>query len=55
MLEPGERTGVFRLGADELLIDEAGRSAISMEDLAIALIDEAEQARHRRARFTVGY
>ncbi|GHF59655.1 hypothetical protein GCM10010218_46510 [Streptomyces mashuensis] len=55
LLEPGERTGSYRLGGDELLVDEAGRSAISVEDLAVALVDEAEQARHRRARFTVAY
>ncbi|WP_295811979.1 NAD(P)-dependent oxidoreductase [uncultured Nitratireductor sp.] len=55
LLEPGERTGHYRLGGEELLVDSAGRSAISMEDFAIALVDEAEEARHRRARFTVAY
>ncbi|HVX43541.1 MAG TPA: NAD(P)H-binding protein [Mycobacteriales bacterium] len=55
ILEPGERTGTYRLGADELIIDAAGRSAISMEDLAVALLDEAERPRHRRTRFTVSY
>lgn len=55
LLEPGERTGRYRLGAGELLLDSAGRSAISIEDFAIALLDEAEEARHRRARFTVAY
>ncbi|TMR90554.1 NAD(P)-dependent oxidoreductase [Nonomuraea basaltis] len=55
LLEPGERTGVYRLGRDELLADAAGRSAISMEDLAVALLDEAERPRHHRARFTVAY
>ncbi|MFE2870378.1 NAD(P)-dependent oxidoreductase [Embleya sp. NPDC059259] len=54
-LEPGTRTGSFRLGTDELLVDPDGVSAISMEDLAVALIDEAEQPRHHRARFTVAY
>ncbi|MFI6580925.1 NAD(P)-dependent oxidoreductase [Embleya sp. NPDC050493] len=54
-LEPGIRTGTFRLGTDELLVDNDGVSAISVEDLAVALIDEAEQPRHRRARFTVAY
>ncbi len=49
-LEPGERTGVFRVGGDE----QVG-SSISIEDLAVALLDEAETPRHRRARFTVGY
>lgn len=55
MLMPGERTGKFRLGLDELLTDKAGNSAISMEDYAIALMDEAEQGNHQRARFTVAY
>ncbi|MFG2843937.1 NAD(P)-dependent oxidoreductase [Kitasatospora sp. NPDC048296] len=55
LLEPGVRTGRFRLGLDELLVDAEGDSAISMEDLAIALLDEAENPAHRRARFTVGY
>ncbi|MEU9041733.1 MULTISPECIES: NAD(P)H-binding protein [unclassified Kitasatospora] len=55
LLEPGVRTGRFRLGRDELLVDADGNSAISMEDLAIALLDEVERPAHRRARFTAGY
>ncbi|MFC6019039.1 NAD(P)-dependent oxidoreductase [Plantactinospora solaniradicis] len=55
LLEPGTRTGRYRLGADELLVDADGGSWISMEDLAVALLDEAEQPRHRRARFTVAH
>jgi len=51
----GTRTGKFRLGNDELLFDETGRSSISFEDYAIALVDELERPRHIRARFTVGY
>lgn len=54
-MQPGERTGSFRTGTDELIVDTHARSRISMEDLAVALIDEAETPRHRRARFTVGY
>ncbi len=54
-LEPGVRTGTYRLGKDELVVDAQGRSAISMEDLAVALLDEAENPRHHRTRFTVGY
>lgn len=54
-LVPGERTGAFRLGGDELLVDRNGRSWISMEDYAAALVDELERPRHRRRRFTVGY
>jgi len=52
---PGERTGKFRLGKDALLTGTDGQSRISMEDFAIALIDELEQPRHTRQRFTVGY
>jgi len=52
---PGERTGNFRIGGDQLLSDANGRSWISMEDYAIALADELETPRHSRQRFTVGY
>ncbi|WP_428568109.1 MAG: NAD(P)-dependent oxidoreductase [Solidesulfovibrio sp. DCME] len=51
---PGERTGIFRLGQDRLLTNEAG-SRISFEDYAVALVDEIEQPAHVRQRFTVGY
>lgn len=52
---PGKRTGNYRLGTDELLIDAEGISKISMEDAAAALLDEAERPRHHRTRFTVAY
>lgn len=52
---PGERTGKFRIGADQLLVGENGESKISMEDYAIAMVDELETPRHSRRRFTVGY
>jgi putative NADH-flavin reductase len=55
MLVPGQRTGVFRLGLDDLLIGKDGESRISVEDYAVAMIDELEQPRHSRRRFTVGY
>ncbi|CAM5591957.1 NAD(P)-dependent oxidoreductase [Streptomyces abikoensis] len=55
LLEPGERTGRYRVGADELLTDAEGVSAVSMEDLAVALLDEAERPQHHRTRFTVAY
>ncbi|RAI02270.1 3-beta hydroxysteroid dehydrogenase [Acuticoccus sediminis] len=54
MFVPGERTGSFRLGRDELLVGEGG-SSISFEDYAIALVDELERPAHVRQRFTVGY
>ncbi len=53
--DPGVRTGNYRLGRDQLLIDSAGRSWISMEDYAIAFADELENPQHSRQRFTVGY
>jgi hypothetical protein len=53
--EPGPRTGKFRLAQDELLTAPDGKSSISMEDYAIALVDELEQPQHRRQRFTIGY
>lgn len=55
LFEPGERSGKFRLGDDALLVDGNGKSWISMEDFAIALVDELEKNAHPRARFTVGY
>jgi hypothetical protein len=53
--DPGERTGRYRLGTDQLLIDAQGRSWISMEDYAIAFVDELEEPKHSRQRFAVGY
>jgi putative NADH-flavin reductase len=55
LFEPGERTGKFRIGGDQLLADAAGASRITMEDYAIALVDEIESPKHARQRFTVGY
>ena len=54
-IQPGERTGKFRLGKDDLIADEKGNSSISAEDYAIALVDELENPQHIRARFTIGY
>jgi len=53
--EPGERTGKFRLGTNQLISDAKGESRISMEDYAIALVDELETPQHERERFTIGY
>lgn len=55
VIAPGERTGKFRLGGDQLLVGADGQSRISQEDYAIALIDELEKPAHSRRRFTVGY
>lgn len=51
---PGERTGKFRIGKDQLLANDRG-SSISFEDYAIAMADEIERPVHSRERFTVGY
>jgi len=55
LLTAGERTGVFRLGGDSLLTSAEGKSWITYEDYAVALVDEIEKPAHRRQRFTVGY
>jgi putative NADH-flavin reductase len=52
---PGERTGKFRLGKDQLLTAADGKSWISFEDFAVALADEIERPAHIKSRFTVGY
>ncbi|WP_333770774.1 NAD(P)-dependent oxidoreductase [Streptomyces sp. IBSBF 2435] len=54
-LSPGERTGRHRLGGDALVADADGVSALSYEDMAVVLLDEAEQPRHRGRRFTAAY
>lgn len=55
MLQPGERTGNYRIGKDEPVFDDKGESTISSADLAVAILDEAEQNKHIRARFTAAY
>lgn len=55
MFGPGKRTGTFRLGGDQLLVDASGDSRISYEDFALALLDEVDTPRHSRARFTIAY
>ncbi|WP_329485687.1 NAD(P)H-binding protein [Kitasatospora sp. NBC_01246] len=54
-IAPGERTGRFRIGGDQPVVDADGRSRISAEDAAVALVDEAELPRFVQRRFTVGY
>ncbi|OBK45378.1 NAD(P)-dependent oxidoreductase [Mycobacterium sp. 1081908.1] len=51
----GERTGIFRVGEDVLLIDAEGNSHIGGADYAIAFVDEIDNPRHHRALFTVAY
>jgi putative NADH-flavin reductase len=55
LIAPGERTGVFRTGADTLLVDANGDSRISAEDYAVAFVDELEQGRFIRKIATVAY
>lgn len=52
---PGEKTGRFRLGLDQLLTDADGKSRISTADYAVAMLDEAEQKVHTNQRFCVAY
>lgn len=54
-LKAGIRTGRYRTGKDNLLLDEKGDSFISVEDYAVAMVDELEQANHHCERFTVAY
>ena len=54
-IEPGERTGNFRLGKDQLLTNEKGESRTSNQDFAVAVVNELETPEHKQTRFTVGY
>ncbi len=54
-IEPGQRTGKFRIGSEQLLMDEKGESRISNQDFAVAVVNELEQPQHHQQRFTVGY
>ncbi|MFT3797009.1 NAD(P)-dependent oxidoreductase [Microbacterium sp.] len=53
--EPGQRTGSYRDGGDVVVEDAEGNSFISGADFAVAVVDEIENPKHRRERFTVGY
>jgi len=54
-IAPGKRTGIFRLGKDDLIVDTDGNSNISVEDYAVAMINELENPKHHQERFTIGY
>lgn len=54
-IQPGRRTGKFRLGLDKLIEDKEGQSLISREDFAVAILDELEKGKHIRKRFTAAY
>ena len=49
------RTGKFRLGKDNPVFNDKNESRLSVEDLAVAILDEAENPRHKRERFTAAY
>lgn len=55
LLEPGERTGRYRVGGDRLLTDDAGNSQISVEDYAVALVEQAERGAGTPGRIAVAY
>lgn len=55
LIAPGELTGTYRLGLDDLIVDAEGLSRISTEDYAVALVDEIERDAHAGRRFTIGY
>ncbi len=54
-LGPGLRTGKFRLGKDDIILNTNGESRISVQDYAVAMVDELEKPAHHRERFTIGY
>ncbi len=54
-MEPGERTGAYRQGGEDLVVAADGESRISTEDYAVALLDEIERPKHVGERFTVAY
>ncbi|HWW11504.1 MAG TPA: NAD(P)-dependent oxidoreductase, partial [Brevundimonas sp.] len=55
LIEEGPRLGRYRTGGDQLVTDDNGDSKISYADYAIAMVDELEQPKHSRARFTAAY
>lgn len=55
LIEPGIKTGMYRLGEEDLIVNTKGESRISVEDYATALVDELENPKHIQKRFTIGY
>jgi putative NADH-flavin reductase len=49
------RTGKYRLGTDSPVFNDEGRSILSVEDLAIVVVDELENNKHPQQRFTAAY
>jgi len=54
-IQPGQRTGRYRTSRDQLVVDGGGKSSISAEDYAVALLDEVEKPQFRKSRMTAGY
>lgn len=54
-LEPGEAKGNYRLGKDDLIVDDEGNSHVTVGDYAKAMVDELETPAHHQERFTIGY
>ncbi|WP_170416186.1 NAD(P)-dependent oxidoreductase [Ruegeria atlantica] len=55
LLQPGARRGTYRIGTDSLLVDDEGNSEFSMEDFAVTLLDEAQNAQFKQTSFAAGY
>ena len=51
----GKKTGNYRLGKDDLIVDAEGNSHISVQDYADAMVNELEKPAHHKERFTIGY
>lgn len=49
------RTGKYRLGKDYPVVDVNNESKLSVEDLAVVILDEVEHNKHSRERFTAAY
>lgn len=53
--QEGKKTGNYRLGKDDLIVDAEGNSHISVQDYADAMVNELEKPSHHKERFTIGY
>lgn len=53
--QEGKKTGHYRLGKDDLIVDAQGKSHISVQDYADAMVNELEKPAHHKERFTIGY
>ncbi|WP_297244314.1 NAD(P)H-binding protein [uncultured Prevotella sp.] len=53
--QEGKKTGNYRLGKDDLIVDGEGNSHISVQDYADAMVNELEKPAHHKERFTIGY